>query len=157
MNLNFEIANKRRKFLFDLLRFSVTSRVFRANANDEVHVPLFSSPASSRSLPGTSYGNLAVKHGQKERTDAMGNERLLKDTSEDSSTIMVIHLVQKKFILKHCRASVHAYTIDTGPPSFVGALVGEGYISGVDIAISLPEVEVSESFLLKFKCLCLWF
>lgn len=153
MNLNFEIVNGRRKFLLDLLRLSVSSQVLHANGNDEVHVPHFSSPTSRRSSPSNSFGTLAIKHGQQERADAIGDRSSLRDASEDSSTILVIHFVHKKFILKHCRAFVHAYTVDNGPPSFAGALAGGGSISGVDITISLSDIEVSESFLLKFKCL----
>ncbi|KAK4778296.1 hypothetical protein SAY87_018483 [Trapa incisa] len=142
INLNFEVVNRRKRFLFDLLCLSVSSQVLHANDNHEVHVPYFSSPTSRGSSPSNSSGNLVVAHAQQETTDIIDNKSFLRDTPEDSSTIEVISTVHKKFILKHCRAFVHAYTVDNGPPGFAGALVGGGSVSGMDITISLSEIEM---------------
>ncbi|XP_031387722.1 uncharacterized protein LOC116200899 isoform X2 [Punica granatum] len=142
LNLKFELVNKRRKFLFELLRISVASQVSHANDSDEMYVPHFSSTKSRRSPPVSSSENLIAAHGQLERAGVIDCESSSRDASEDSSAILVVRISHKRFILKHCRAFIHVDTIDNGPASLIGASVGGGSISGVDLTISLSEIEM---------------
>lgn len=139
IKLNLELANTRKKFQFDPCRVSVTSQVLYMNMDHQVQIPQFAS-MTTRGLQG----GLAKPYEYQDRTGSFENGNTISHMSVDTSTITVVRTGQQKFILNNAGGSIHGYMIYDGHTSLDGSWIGDGSLSGFDMTISLPEIQVSE-------------
>ncbi|KAF6166527.1 hypothetical protein GIB67_005389 [Kingdonia uniflora] len=125
--LNLELTNSRRKLLFDLSRIAIFSECHHDSYVEveqttvETVPPIFSD-ASSSSSP-----------------------TILKKSPVENE-LAVIFSNNKNYILKHLAASVLVEKVVTGdemgPMWFKNDWVGTGSITGLDVSISLSEIEM---------------
>lgn len=137
MNLNLKLVNRRKSLSFGLPQLSILSRVLQESnkhQSSEVQIPLMSSSTSS---------DPSFELVSKDTQAALLQANEIRPVTSDSSDS---HQGSENYILKKLSCFMSAeepvprHTSDTLKPN--EPWVGSGSISGFDVTISLPEIEV---------------
>lgn len=157
VGLNLVTENTRKELVFDFSRLSVLSQVHNQNIDGENHVPHF--PSLSRQM---SSGNPTMRYGGEDGIASVEIDTLSEDFPSSShsvahiSSVRVVRSRDKKFILKHFGALIRVEKAYCGPGELDYALVGHGSISGLDMNISLSEIQVSKEVCSNLFVLYQW-
>lgn len=154
IQLNFNLANMRRKYVFNLSRISISSQVLHESVDNGLQIPQFSSITSNafstHIISGDParellHGNLMHPHDDPNcsRDSESQEEFYAKNCVPEIS-----NLSHQKYILKHLHASVSVEEPWKDHLSNNHAWVGSGSISGFDITLSISEMKVSIAIVL---------
>jgi len=140
-NLNLKVVNMRKKLSFALPQLSILTRVLQESdqhQSSEVLIPLMSSSTSS----DTSF-NLMPKDMQAALRQTDEIQSVATDARISS---LDIHQSSENYILKKLSCFISAEEPVPQDPSDTSKSnqpwVGSGSISGFDVTISLPEIQV---------------
>jgi len=166
-HLNLELANTHKRLSFDLSRFSILSQTLNGIVEqrmNEIQIPHFSSPilidSSSRSVhgdPTVEFQHRDGIHSVSDNLSSSGPHPLRKESPVDKSESRLLHVSRQNYILKQLVASVAVEKplLDKqARPQFLDQVwIGGCSITGLELTISLPEIEVSHFFILFFHFL----
>ncbi|CAK9182115.1 unnamed protein product [Ilex paraguariensis] len=156
IHLSLEVANMRRKFSFDILKLSILSQVLRETMEQrtkEIQTPHVSSVMTSGLSGQSTDGNSTIEFEHRDRIHSVDSASCSstsvsqKESHADNLKTQVLHLSPQNYILKELSAFVaveQPMARDVISPMHINqAWVGSGSISGFDITVSLPEIQVS--------------
>ena len=148
VQLNFELANMRRKYVFNLSRLSICSQL-QESVGNRFQIPQSSSVTSNDlstpvisgdAAPGLLYGN--VIHPLDDPSCSKDSETREKFNSKNCVP-EISNLSHQKYILKRLGASVSVEGPLKASLSNNHAWVGSGCFYGFDITLSISEMKVS--------------
>ncbi|XP_052203810.1 uncharacterized protein LOC127809144 isoform X3 [Diospyros lotus] len=155
-HLNLELANTHKRLSFDLSRFSILSQTLNGIVEqrmNEIQIPHFSSPILIDSSSHTVHGDPTVEfqhrdgiHLVSDNLSSSGPHPLRKESPVDKSESRVLHVSRQNYILKQLVASVAVEKPLLGEqarPQFLDQVwIGGCSITGLELTISLPEIEM---------------
>ncbi|XP_059638646.1 uncharacterized protein LOC132280907 isoform X2 [Cornus florida] len=156
VHLNLDLANMNRKFSFGLSRLSILSQILQKSVEQrtsETQSPHFSSASSSDLSPHIVRGDPTVEY---QHTDGIhpvldhascSSPPVSQDESfGDNSIPQFLHFSHKNYILKQLGAFISVQIPVSGdeisPLRLNHDWVGSGSITGFDVTISLPEIQM---------------
>ncbi|XP_048335348.2 uncharacterized protein LOC107424724 isoform X3 [Ziziphus jujuba] len=149
VRLNFEIENMRRKYVFDLSRFSICSQVLQESTDNEFQIPHFSSITSTDlSTTHVESGDPSPRPQYRNVICPLDNPSCSRDSKLQQEFYAkncrpeVSNLRHQKHILKHLAAFISVERPINGPLSINHAWDGNGSFSGFDITLSLSEIKM---------------
>ncbi|CAK9151536.1 unnamed protein product [Ilex paraguariensis] len=155
IHLSLEVANMRRKFSFDILKLSILSQVLRETMEQrtkEIQTPHVSSVMTSGLSGQSTDGNSTIEFEHRDRIHSVDSASCSstsvsqKESHADNLKTQVLHLSPQNYILKELSAFVaveQPMARDVISPMHINqAWVGSGSISGFDITVSLPEIQM---------------
>lgn len=156
VRLNSEVESRRRKYVFDLSRFSICSQVLQESTDNEFQIPHFSSITSTGlstthvlsedPSPGPLHRNVICPLDNPSCSKA----KLQEEFYAKNCGPEVSNLSHWKYILKHLAAFISVERPMNGPLSKYHAWAGNGSFSGFDITLSLSEMKVSNGSSMVF-------
>lgn len=144
VHLNFELENTTRKFIFDLKRLSILSRVLQQSSGKEFQIPHFYSVTLNSMSGHFESGHSISELQHRDMIHPLNDPSCSRDSeSQEGLSAMnrvpeIFNTSHQKHILKHLGAVLSVQKHVNGQ-----AWVGHGSVSGFDIIISLSEMEVS--------------
>ncbi|WCJ31023.1 hypothetical protein M5689_012541 [Euphorbia peplus] len=117
--LKLELENTHKKFMFELSRMSICSKVLQERAHDEIQIPHFSSTISN----------------------GLTSPSSARDPTASFDVIDGSHLHHRNYILSHLAASVSAEK-QMNDLSSSQLWIGDGSISGFHVTVSVSEIQM---------------
>ncbi|XP_030975282.1 uncharacterized protein LOC115995020 isoform X4 [Quercus lobata] len=149
VHLEFELANMRRKLIFDLSRFSIISRVFQESVENKIQIPRFSSVTSINM--SCSASGAPAKGLQHRNVIHLDNEASCSRDTIENCASEEFCLSHQNCILKQLGASVAVEKPENVPLHQNQAWLGRGSVSGFDVTISLSEIQMILSTISTFS------
>lgn len=143
LHSSFDSAGREQKFLCEVSRLSVLSKILESVERD-INITQFSSPAFSESSSFLSGAPLqqsdVISSG--DSTSVSGDFNSLREFSANSNLQEEFHSRYKSYILENLRVSASVKKRENTGHQFSQAWVGGCSVLGFDITISLSELQV---------------
>lgn len=147
-HLKFELANMRRKLIFDLSRFSIFSQVLHESVENQIQIPNFSSVTSINM--SCSASGAPAKVFQHRNVIQLDNEASCSRDTVENCASEKFCLSHQKCILEQLGAFVEVEKPENDPLHQNQVWLGHGSVSGFDVKISLSEIQVRNALFPPF-------
>ncbi|KAL7193185.1 hypothetical protein ACSBR2_024904 [Camellia fascicularis] len=149
-HLNLELTNMNKRFSFDLSRLSILSQILHeieGQQTNKIQIPHFSSSSHSvHGDPTVAFQHTDGIHSVLDDASCSSPRATRKESPVDNSVSGVLHLSRQNYILKQLSASIAVEKPVLGEgvrPQLLNQIwLGSGSITGFDMTISLPEIQM---------------